>query len=106
MIRHVAISTSTQNHNALGVTADANRPQTLLAFTLFSAGTCAVKFTDGTNDLTGAMPLVANGHVEIACSEGLCKAPAGTALNIHLSAAIAITGMATILVGEPTRQTL
>lgn len=105
MIRHVAISTSTQGNNSL-LAADALRPQTLLALTIGAAGTVAVKLTDGTNDLTGAIPMVANGTLQLACSEGLAKAPAGTALNLNLSGAVAVTGMATILVGEPSRQSL
>lgn len=70
----------------------------IFGYKLVSGGTQTVKFQSGSNDLTGAMPLAANGQLgEPIGGNSMDPLPYfvcnhGEAFNVVLSAAVAITG--------------
>jgi hypothetical protein len=100
--KQVKISTSSSGDLTLEA-ADTNNAIFLLALHLQAGGTTNVKITDGTNDLSGAVPMASGGHpINWGFNPcGHCRAPAGSALVLNNSAAIAIAGVATIGIGDP-----
>lgn len=99
-IRRVKISTAASGVTAI-LAADANQALTLLSLHLVSGGTVNVKIQEGSTDLTGAMPTVANGQVNLPYNPwGHCRAASGNALNLNLSAAVQVSGVAVVAIGE------
>lgn len=72
----------------------------VLSYVLVAAGTVTAKFKSGAAgaDLTGAMPLVANGQLNVSASDfGQFVTAAGDPLNLVLSGAIAAAGNITYI---------
>lgn len=101
--KSIKVSTSTSGDNTL-VAADSLRPIYVTAVTLYAGGTVSVKFTDGTSDVTGVVPIgTALGSmpwVQSAEMYGICKVDAGKALTLNLSAGVAVNGVITYFIGE------
>ena len=77
------------------VAAVAGKQILVLSYVLVAAGAVTAKFKSGTSgaDLTGAMPLVANGQLNGAPSElGHVVTASGVALNLVLGGAVAVAG--------------
>jgi hypothetical protein len=80
------------------VAATAGRKVRVTGYHLVAGGTNTVKFADTTPaDLTGAMPVVANGALQAAgtADTPLVQTADGKGLTIVLSAAQAVTGYVT-----------
>src|SRR5581483_6498825 len=95
--QHAAVSASTNGDNTV-VAAVTGRKIRVLAAVLVAAGTVSPKFQSdaGGTDLTGAMPMVANGVITLPFNpEGWCETAAGKLLNLRLSAGVAVTGVVT-----------
>lgn len=101
--KSVAVSTNTSGDNTL-VAADSLRPIYVTSVTLYAGGTVSVKFTDGTTDVTGTIPIgTASTNipwVQSAEMYGICKVDAGKALILNLSAGVAVNGVVTYFIGE------
>jgi hypothetical protein len=101
--QRVAISAALNGNNTL-VAAVAGRRIRVLGAVLVAAGIVAPKFQTGAGgtDLTGAMPMVANGVLTLPFNpEGWCETAVNTLLNLNLSAAIAVTGVLTYVEVTP-----
>lgn len=91
--KYAAISCSASGNNEL-VTAAPGKIIKLIACLLVSDGTVAVKLRSASTDLSGAMSLIANsGFVIPEAAIGWCVTAQGEALNLHLSAAIQVSGL-------------
>lgn len=89
------MSASTNGNNTL-VAAVTGRKVRVLAAVLVAAGTVSPKFQSGAGgtDLTGAMPMVANGALVLPFNpEGWFETAAGALLNLALTAGVAVTGL-------------
>jgi len=66
------------------------------SYVFVAAGDVSVKWRSNTTDLSGAMPLIANGGISAPVSSPglgpLFKTAAGQALNINLSSAVLVAG--------------
>lgn len=91
-IKFVAIAASASGDNAL-VAAITGKRIRVHGFTLSFAGTANAKFQSAASDLTGLYYGVANTQVQASYSEeGLFQTAVGEALELNLSAAIAVGG--------------
>ena len=100
-IKRKAVSVSSSGDNSVisGVTG---KKLVVISGHLVSAGTVAVTLKSGTGggavSLSGAMPLVANGQIQMQYSPvGHFETAAGSALNISLGGAVAVTGLLTYI---------
>ncbi|RMH18628.1 MAG: hypothetical protein D6698_06765 [Gammaproteobacteria bacterium] len=93
-----AIDTSTSGNTVL-VAAASGKKIRVLSYTVVAGGPVTVKFNDGSNDLTGPITLSAAGDGGSASlpEGGLFETPAGSALNINLSAAVQVGGHITYI---------
>jgi hypothetical protein len=94
--QRVAVNAAASGNNTL-VAAVAGRKIRVLSAVLVAAGTVSPKFQSGTaTDLTGAMPMVANGVIVLPFNpEGWAETLAGALLNLNLNVAISVTGVIT-----------
>jgi hypothetical protein len=95
--QRVAVNAAASGNNTL-VAAVAGRKIRVLSAVLVAAGTVSPKFQSGTGatDLTGAMPMVANGVIVLPFNpEGWAETLAGALLNLNLNVAISVTGVIT-----------
>lgn len=95
--QRVAASPAASGNNTLvaGVTG---RKIRVLSAILVAAGTVSPKFQSGAGgtDLTGAMPMVANGVITLPFNpEGWFETAPGALLNLNLNVAISVTGVVT-----------
>ncbi len=94
-IKYVAISASSSGNNTL-VSADSTRKIKVQSYVIVAAGTVNVTFKSGSNNLSGAMPLVANSGVAsppVKPTDGsYFQTNANEALILNLSDAVAVTG--------------
>lgn len=92
-LTNAAISISSSGDNT-GVAGTAAQTVRVFRIVLVAASAVSVKFRDNTTDLTGAMPLTANGTMvlESETSEPLFVTTASNAFNINLSSAVSVTG--------------
>lgn len=95
-VKHAAIAAASSGSNAL-VAAVAGKRIRVLSYTLVAAAAVTVKFQSAANDLTGALPLAANGGVSAAGAAGapLFETNVAEALNVNLGGAIAVAGHVT-----------
>lgn len=91
------IDTSSSGDNTLQA-ADTNRRIRVYSYVIVAGGTVSVKWKSGSTDLSGAMPLVANGGIS-AHSPGsagafvpLLQTAANEALVLNLSGAVQVSG--------------
>lgn len=99
-VAFAAISTSSSGNTTLVAAPTDGRKIKVLSYVLVAGGTVNVKFTDGAggDDLTGAMPLVANSGVSSGeADEGHFQTSADTALVLNLSGAVQVSGHITVL---------
>lgn len=101
MIERIPVSVSAAGATVLRA-GETDQPVTLLGLSLVATGAVTVKFDDGTNDLTGAMPLAANGVLTWGANPvGWIEAGQGLPLRIVLGGAVAVNGVAIVNVGGP-----
>lgn len=96
-IKRVAVSASATPNNTL-VAAVAGKKIRVLALVGVSAGIVNAKLQSGAGgtDITGAMPLVANGQIPLQYNPaGWCETAAGMLLNLNLSAGVLVAGVLT-----------
>lgn len=99
VLNRAAISVAVSGNNLI-VAAVADKKILVLSYVLVAAGTVTAKFKSGTAgaDLTGAMPLVANGQLNVVPSElGHFVTASGEALNLVLGGAVAVAGNITYI---------
>lgn len=95
VIQYVPISASSSGNNTL-VSADPTKKIKVQSYLIVAAGTVNTTFKSGSNNLSGAIPLVANSGV--ACppvkpTDGsYFQTNANEALILNLSDAVAVTG--------------
>lgn len=99
----VAVSVSASGDNQI-VAAVASQTTKLMGFDLWAAGAVNVKWRNGTTDLQGAAILTANGanYYFPISGEPWGETSVNTALNLNLSAAVAVTGRAWFVTNVPT----
>ena len=64
----------------------------VISFFMISDTAATVKFRSATTDISGGLPVSANGGVSADSSNGLMETVAGAALNLNLSAVINVGG--------------
>jgi hypothetical protein len=89
-----AVSVSTQNANEIVAAPTSPKFIRVHGYVLAAAGTVSVKWQSASTDKTGAMPFVANDKLPVPSTplDGWFDCAPGEALNLHLSAAVAVTG--------------
>ena len=94
-VQNAAIVASASGDNSV-VAAVADKKINVLAYVLVAGGAVSVKWRRGTTDLTGALPLAANGGLVVPApgEDGECwfSTAKNEALQINLGAAIAVGG--------------
>lgn len=73
----------------------ANQRIIVVSYVLVAVGAVSVKWRSAANDLSGAMPLAANGGLVVPAGDefaALLETNLGEALNLNLSGAVAVGG--------------
>lgn len=92
-VKHAPITSAASGSNLL-VAAVAGKRIRVLDYTIVAAGAVTAKFQSAANDLTGALPLPANGGASVAGAPAvpLFETNVGEALNLNLGGAVAVAG--------------
>lgn len=95
--KFASISCASSGDNSI-VASVSSKKIRILSYVIVADGTVAVKWRNGTSDITGAMALVVNTGVSSGfCPVGHCETAVTTALNLNLSAAVGVRGHLTYL---------
>lgn len=96
--KFAAISASSSGNNTI-VAAVPGKKIRVLSYVLVGTTAVTAKFQSGAGgtDLTGAMPIGANGVVSAGPDEGHFETAAGALLNLNLGSAVAVSGHVTYL---------
>lgn len=97
-VKHAVIATAAAGATQL-VAAVVGKRIRVLGYTLVAAAAVTAKFQSATNDLTGALPLAANGGASPtgAPQVPLFETNVGEALNVNLGGAVAVAGHLTYM---------
>lgn len=97
VIHHLPVSTAASGDTTL-LAAVTGKRLMVLSYILDAGGAVSVKFKGGSTDLTGAMPLAANGTLTGSKSDvGHFATAAGEALILNLSTNVQVSGHVTVL---------
>lgn len=96
--KFVSVSASSSGNNTI-VAAVTGKKIRVLSYVLVSTTSVTAKFQSGASgtDLTGAMPLGANGVVSASPDQGHFETVAGQLLNLSLGSAVAVSGHITYI---------
>lgn len=92
-VKHATIVASASGATQVVAAVAAKRIR-VLGYTLVAAGAVTVKFQSNATDLTGALPLAANGGVSAAGGPYVpsFETAVGDPLNVNLGGAVAVAG--------------
>lgn len=99
-IKHAVISAAGVGDNTVVENTGSGKRVVILSYVLVAAGAVSIQWQDETSNLSGVMPLAANGGIAARGSqeEPLLETGVGSDLQLNLSAAVAVTGHLTYMV--------